>query len=131
MPDLPGALRKALINPKQVVFSASFNNFGGLEIVETEALTDEKFDILHRFGKVFDLSYTRFNDLKKAEAQAREAQVEAALERVRSRAMAMHKSSELKDVARELRAQLGLLGTEELETCAINLYGESSEFIHA
>jgi hypothetical protein len=45
--------------------------------------------------------------------------------------MAMHKSSELKDVARELRTQLGLLGTEELETCAINLYGESSDFIHA
>jgi hypothetical protein len=69
--------------------------------------------------------------LKKAEAQVREAQVEAALERVRARAMAMHKSSELKDVARELRTQLGLLGTEELETCAINLYGESSDFIHA
>jgi hypothetical protein len=62
LPNLPDALKKALNVPKQVVFSASFNNFGGLEIVETEALTDEKFEILHRFGKVFDLSYTRFND---------------------------------------------------------------------
>lgn len=46
-------------------FSASFNNFGALEIVGTEALTNDKFEILHRFGKVFDNSYTRFNDLKK------------------------------------------------------------------
>ncbi|HJS56159.1 MAG TPA: nuclear transport factor 2 family protein [Chitinophagaceae bacterium] len=81
LPNLTDSLRKALKVPQQVVFSASFNNFGGLEIVETEALTDEKFEILHRFGRVFDLSYTRFNDLKKAEAQTKEAHTEAALER--------------------------------------------------
>ena len=88
--------------PKQVVFSASFNSFGALEIVETKALTHEKFDILHRFGKVFDSSYTRFNDLKKAEAQAREAQIQLALERVRARTMAMHHSDELTDVVKLL-----------------------------
>ena len=49
-------------------------------------------DIVFRFAKVFDLTYTRFNDLKQAEAQAREAKIEAALERVRAKAMAMHKS---------------------------------------
>jgi hypothetical protein len=37
--------------------------------------------------------------LQKAEAQAKEAQIEAALERVRSRSMAMHKSEEVMDVA--------------------------------
>ncbi|MDP9229078.1 MAG: nuclear transport factor 2 family protein [Bacteroidota bacterium] len=98
IPNLPDALRKALKVPKQVVFSASFNNFGALEIVETEALTDEKFNILHRFGKVFDSSYTRFNDLKQAEAQAREAKIETALEKIRSRSLAMHKSDELWEV---------------------------------
>jgi hypothetical protein len=110
LPNLPDALKKALNVPKQVVFSASFNNFGGLEIVETGALTDEKFEILHRFGKVFDLSYTRFNDLKKAEAQAREANIEASLERVRSRSMAMHHSNDLQDVIRVLSDQLLVLG---------------------
>ena len=52
-----------------------------------------------RFGKVFQQTYTRFLDLQKAEAQAREAQIEAALERVRSRTMAMQKSDELQEVA--------------------------------
>jgi hypothetical protein len=53
---------------------------------------------MKRVGKVFEQAYIRFLDLQKAEAQAREAQIEAALERIRARAMAMHHSEELKDV---------------------------------
>ena len=45
--------------------------------------SDEENNTLMRFGKVFQQTYTRFLDLQKAEAQAREAQIEAALERVR------------------------------------------------
>lgn len=105
-PELPEALRKPVSEHKQITFSASFNNFGALEIVATEPLSDEKFEILHRFGNVFNTSYTRFNDLQRAEAQAREAQIEAALERVRSRSMAMHKSEELKDVIKVIYDQL-------------------------
>ena len=48
-----------------------------------------------RFARVFGLLYRRFLDLQKAEAQAKEAQIEVALERVRSKAMAMHKSDDL------------------------------------
>src|SRR5690606_33074491 len=55
----------------------------------------EAHDIFKRFGKVFEQTYTRFLDLQKAEAQAREAQIEAALERVRSKAMSMHKPEDL------------------------------------
>jgi len=58
----------------------------------------EAHDLFKRFGKVFEQTYTRFLDLKKAEAQAKEAQIEAALERVRSRTMGMQKSDELKEV---------------------------------
>jgi hypothetical protein len=47
------------------------------------------------FANVFNLTYKRFLDIQKAEAQAREAKIEAALERVRSKAMAMHKSEDL------------------------------------
>src|SRR5687767_4861964 len=63
-------------------------------------------DIFKRFAKVFDQTYTRFLDLQKAEAQAREARIEAALERVRSRTMAMHKSEEVMDVAGTLFEEL-------------------------
>ena len=96
------------------------NDFAG------NVLSQDNIDILKRFSKVFEQSYVRFLDLQKAEAQAREAQIEAALERVRSRAMAMHTSNELKEVAKEMRNQLHLLGQKELETCAIHLWDEST-----
>jgi len=61
---------------------------------------DRDFDskeqaIVGRFAEVFDRTYTRFLDLQKAEAQAREAQIEISLERVRAQAMAMRKSEDL------------------------------------
>lgn len=64
-------------------------NFSGIPY------TDEENATLMRFGTVFQQTYTRFNDLKRAEAQAREAQIEAALERVRSKAMAMYNTNDL------------------------------------
>jgi signal transduction histidine kinase len=79
----------------------------------------ETIDLLERFAAVFNLTYTRFNDLKVAEAQAREAKIEGALERVRARALAMQQPEELKDVAKVLRHEMGLLDIEELETCSI------------
>ena len=128
IPDLPDAFKKALSIPEQVVFSASFSNFGALEIVGTEPITDEKFEILHRFGKVFDSSYTRFNDLKKAEAQTREAQIELALERVRARTMAMQKSEELADTAYVLFQQFKELG-ETPHQITIAIIKEAEGFV--
>src|SRR5437868_53013 len=55
----------------------------------------EFHDVFKRFAAVFEQTYTRFLDLQKAEAQVREAKIEAAMERVRSRAMAMHESNHL------------------------------------
>jgi len=55
----------------------------------------EDIAALVRFAGVFDLAYRRFEDLKSAERQNRETQIELALERVRSKAMAMHSSEDL------------------------------------
>src|SRR6187399_742737 len=78
--------------------AASFENFGCMTTGGQGRLSEESFSILSRFAKVFDQTYTRFNDLKQAEAQARESQIEAALEKIRSRSLAMHQSKELKEV---------------------------------
>src|SRR5258705_1661213 len=72
-------------------------------------ITKENEAIVKRFAKVFEQTYTRFLDLQKAEAQAREAQIETALERVRSRSLAMHKSEELRDVVKVVFKNLGEL----------------------
>lgn len=88
-------------------------------------------EILKRFAGVFEQAYVRFLDLQKAEAQAREALIESALEKVRGKAMAMHSSTDLKDVLRELRKQLASLGQTDLETFVIHLHDESPDNIQA
>ncbi len=81
-------------------------NFSGIPY------SDEENATLMRFGKVFQQTYTRFLDLQKAEAQSKEFQIEAALEKVRSRTMAMQKSDELAETAAVLFQQLIILGIE-------------------
>lgn len=104
---------------------------GGLGLTLYQPMADDILTLFKRFHQVFSLAYQRFRDIQKAEAQAREAQIETALERVRARAMAMHHSDEIKDVARELRVQLATLGSGELETCAVNLYEVSEEYMES
>ena len=116
---LPDPVIAGMKAPDRVFLSASFNNFGNLTLATLESLSGEHSDILLRFAKVFDLTYTRFNDLQKAEEQARQARIEVAMEKVRSRAMAMQKPNELVEVAELLRKEMGLLGVEELETGSI------------
>ena len=86
-----------------------FLRYGYLLLITKEPNEGMK-DLSKRFATVFDLTYTRFIDLQKAEAQAREAQIEAALERVRSRTLAMQKSDELAETAAVLFKQLIGLG---------------------
>jgi len=89
---------------------AAFFSQGFLLLTTHEPVTSEIMHLLVRFAKVFDQTYTRFLDLQKAEAQAREAKIEAALERVRARTMAMHNSDELAETAAVVFNQLIGLG---------------------
>jgi signal transduction histidine kinase len=104
---------------------------GAIGISAFKPLTNDNLDLLKRFRNVFVFAYRRYLDVAQAEAQTKEAQIEAALERVRARAMAMHTSMELKEVSHELRRQLGILGLKDLDTCVIHLYEESPDYIHA
>ncbi|MDB5122476.1 MAG: hypothetical protein JWP94_605 [Mucilaginibacter sp.] len=116
---LPEPVIAGMKAPEQVILSASFNNFGCMTLVTLEPLSDEHFELLLRFAKVFDMSYTRFNDLKQAEAQAREARIEAALERVRSKTMAMHNSDDIDNTAITMFDELVKLGVETTIRCGV------------
>jgi len=93
--------RSIAINPNIILILANYASI---------PYSQEQNKIIIRFGHVFEQSYTRFLDLQKAEAQAREAQIEASLERVRSRTMAMQKSDELPEAANNLFLQVQALG---------------------
>src|SRR4029078_4257727 len=66
--------------------------------------------IMKRFAGLFGQTYRRYLDLQKAEAQAREAQIEAVRERVRGRTMAMFKSDDLAETAVVVFKQMNILG---------------------
>ena len=83
---------------------------GDIGISTFSPIDESQIKILKRFRNVFDLAYRTYTDITKAEAQARESQIQLALERVRARTMAMHKSEELSETAEVLFEQLNLLG---------------------
>lgn len=99
VPDEVTKSNEKLVNIEEgIVLSAAYMKYGLLIVSRNLAISNDESDILQRFAKIFEQTYTRFLDLQKAEAQARESQIELALERVRARTMAMQKSDELKEV---------------------------------
>ena len=75
-------------------------------------LTEEDIVLFKRFRNVFELAYRRFIDIEQAAAQARDAQIEAALERVRAKVMAMNSSKELPETSFVFGEQLRKLGID-------------------
>jgi len=112
--------------PGGLYYVEAYMKYGCFGVMIESELTEDEKKILGRFAIEFERAYTRFLDLQKAEAQAREAKIEAALEKVRSRSLAMHKAEELIEVASVLRTEMGLLGVEELETSSIYILNDEN-----
>lgn len=100
---------------------------GHLGISSFNTISEEKITILKRFKKVFEITYKRFIELQKSEAQEREVQIELALERIRARTMAMRHSNELHDASQLLDHQIRALGIDTWG-CAFNIYGEEESY---
>jgi signal transduction histidine kinase len=128
--NLPDEEKAILSANEHAVFNLAYMRHGAL-MWAPSALSDENAIILQRFAKVFEQTYTRFLDLQKAEAQTRDAQIEAALERVRSEAMAMHSSDGLLSVTLVLREQMAILEQKDLESILIHIYNEKNNTFEA
>ncbi len=124
---LPQEVKQGILAAKQTYVSGAFNKFGLIEASGPVQHTEEQLQILHRFNKVFEQSYTRFLDLQKAEAQAREAQIEASLERVRSKTMAMHNSQDVGETVATLFDELTKLGVEKTVRCGIIIVEDTKQ----
>ena len=111
---------------ERYVAGFTFFKYSGLQTVSVNPISEDELEILERFGRVFEQAYTRFLDLQKAEAQAREAQIETALERVRSRTMGMQLSDELAEVANVLFTEMNDL-VHNLWTCGFVLCEKGRE----
>ena len=109
------------------VIHCAFFSKGVLSFSTTTPHVEQTMQLLERFAQVFDGTYTRFLDLQKAEAQAREAQIEAALEKVRSRSLAMHKTDELGEVITVIFEKLKDLNFSVDEGIALITFTEGSQ----
>ncbi len=111
--------------PERHIANSFFHNEVSIFAFTEKRLTEEKKQILHRFSKVFSHTYRRYQDLIKTEAQAREAQVEASLELVRAKAMAMRSSKDIPGATAVVFNELSKLGIE-MDRCGIATYNETS-----
>ena len=110
-----------------VSFAAEKNSIIAVDSWYGQTTTIENFQILKRFARVFEQAYVRFLDLQNAEAQAREAQIETALEKVRSRSLAMHHSEELKEVVATIFEKLKELGLVFDGGAGVKIFSEGSK----
>ena len=77
-----------------------------LGISTYDPLSEDELNLFKRFLKVFELAYKRYIDIEQAIAQVREAQIEAAMEKVRGQIIGHASHSELKDVIRIMYKKL-------------------------
>jgi len=91
---------------------------GGLGLTTYKPLPEEGLGIFKRFHNVFTLAYRRFTDIELAIEQAKEAQIEASLERIRAAAMAMRDTAELGGIIYKLYGELTKLDAR-LDRCFI------------
>jgi signal transduction histidine kinase len=119
IPVTPG-----IMTERRVQTVACFSK-GVIGVTTPEPRPASSIQLLERFANVFDLTYTRFLDLLQAEAQAREATIEAALEKVRGKAMAMHNSNDLSVTASMIFTELRKLGINPIR-CGVGLLSKES-----
>jgi signal transduction histidine kinase len=125
---LTGAQKlKAESFPDGIYYSEAYMRYGCFGINIRRRLSDEEKTILKRFSIEFERAYTRFLDLQKAEAQAREAVIEASLERVRAQTMAMHNSEDVGKCIVLMFEELTALGVNEKTRFGIGILNHENE----
>lgn len=126
---LPDFVIQGMKAPDKVNLSSSFNNFGNLTLASLETLSEEHSDIMLRFARVFDLTYTRFNDLQKAEAQALEAIKRTSVDRVRADIASMRTTNDLERIQPLIWNELTTLGVSFIR-CGVFIMDEEQQKVH-
>jgi len=108
------------------VQQAAFFSQGFLLFTTHEPVTEEVMQLLLRFAKVFDLAYTRFRDLLRAEDQTRKAIRSSALDRVRAEIASMRTVSDLQRITPIIWHELTVLGIPFIR-CGVFIIDEANE----
>ncbi len=120
--------------PQQQVYNASeyfysfFFSEGTINVIALQPLTEEECNIMIRFTLVFGLIYTRFLDLQKAEAQARDVIKQTSLDRVRGQIASMRSTADLQQITPLIWNELTTLGVPFIR-CGVFIIDETVQNI--
>ena len=120
--------------PQQHVYNDSeyfyffFFSDGTISVITHHPLTEEECNIMIRLTLVFGLIYTRFLDLQKAEAQARDVMKQTSLDRVRGQIASMRSTEDLQRITPLIWNELTSLGVPFIR-CGVFIIDETGQNI--
>jgi hypothetical protein len=121
------------VNPrlynKRRVNTFAFFSKGTLGISSNEPLPEESLQLLQRFADTFNLTYTRFQDLKDAEARTQIAVKEASFDRVRAEIASMRTAEDLQRITPLVWRELTALGVPFFR-CGVFIVDDEKQKIH-
>ena len=116
-------INKSASLPKEYYLYTPFGA-GGLYVFSATEPTKEEKKIIRRFAEVFHLTYTRYEDLQKAEARALEAVKQASLDRVRGEIASMRTTEDLQRITPLIWSELEILEVPFIR-CGVFIIDES------
>src|SRR5204862_2161259 len=90
---------------------------------------DDEIKILRRFASIIDLTFRRYMDLQKSEANTRDAVKQAALDRIRADIASMRTISDLDRITPLIWNELTILGLPFIR-CGVFLMDQAQQLIH-
>ncbi len=116
-------------NPEEYFYSFFFQH-GTLYVITDKPLTEEECGIMIQFAQVFGMIYLRFLDLQIAEARAREAYQQVALNRVRAEIASMRTADDLNHITPLIWKELVNLGVPFIR-CGVFIVSETERLVKA
>ena len=113
-------------------FSVSLSKFASIHLANyrSKSYTDEENQILRRIGNAFEQTYTRFLDLKKAEAREIEAIKQSSLDRVHAEIASMRTTDDLNRITPLVWQELTTLGVPFFR-CGVFIMDTKADLAHA
>ena len=116
--------------PKSFYLNMAFFSSGRVGMITIEQLADEHINILKQFAQVFEQTYTRFLDLKKAEQLAIESTQQSVLDRVRGEIASMRSSEDLNRITPLIWRELTTLNVPFFR-CGLFIMNEQEQNIQS
>ncbi len=127
-PDIPHYKLPGEINQTQFWYSTIFKS-GMLYYLSDNEEEESTLAMLERFGDVFQLAYTRYEDLQKSEEQAAGALRQASLDRLRAEITSMRTTKDLERITPLIWKELTMLDVPFFR-CGVFIIDEEEQIIN-